>query len=191
MPLLSSLPFLRHTAPLWAALALAPVPASAQPAADTVELPLISGWYEGKPVRYVTTDVSDRKAAAEMNANYVPRLANAIAAQPTAPGQKSAVERIYSFANFHQGGVLPSLPMPTGSGNADPNYSPLWQVHKVSWQAGKTPRVLKSEEEILAAEEAGEVKIEKTGIVVNCPVVMSEYGSLPQIRVRLGGGAQR
>jgi hypothetical protein len=175
--------------PLCAALAAA-LPAHAQEAADTVELPLISGWYEGKPVRYVTTDVSDRQAAVEMNANYVPRLANAIPPQPAAPGQKGAVERIYAFANFRQGGVLPSLPMPTGSANADPNYSPLWQVHKVRWQDGRTPRVLKSEEEILAAEEAGEVKIEKTGIVVNCPVVISEYGSLPHIRVKLGGQAR-
>ncbi|WP_237772468.1 DUF7482 domain-containing protein [Herbaspirillum robiniae] len=190
MPLSSPLPLLRAMLLCAASLAAAPA-VHAQQNTDTVELPLISGWYEGKPVRYVTTDVSDRQAAAEMGANYVPRLANAIAPQPAAPGQKSAVERIYSFANFRQGGVLPSLPNPTGSGNADPNYSPLWQVHKVIWQAGKTPRLLKSEEEILAAEDGGEVKIEKTGIIVNCPVVISEYGSLPGIRVKLGAGAQR
>ncbi|MBP0599488.1 hypothetical protein J8I26_15325 [Herbaspirillum sp. LeCh32-8] len=163
----------------------------AQANADTVELPLISGWYEGKPVRYVTTDVSDQKAAAEMQANYVPRLANAILPQPASPGGKSAVERIYSFVNFRQGGVLPSVPNPTGSGNADPNYSPLWQVHRVIWQAGRTPRLLTSEEQILAAEEGGDVKIEKTGIIVNCPVVISEFGSLPGIHVRPGGSAQR
>ncbi|KAF1039799.1 MAG: hypothetical protein GAK35_03613 [Herbaspirillum frisingense] len=173
-----------------ALMGAAPLSVQAQET-DTVELPLISGWFEGKPVRYVTTDVSDRQAAAEMGANYVPRLANAIPPQPPTPGQKSAVERIYSFVNVRQGGVLPSLPQPTGSANADPNYSPLWQVHKVIWQAGRTPRVLKSEEEILAAEEAGEVAIEKTGIIVNCPVVISDYGSLPHVRVKLGGAAQR
>ncbi|ASU39090.1 hypothetical protein hmeg3_12875 [Herbaspirillum sp. meg3] len=159
--------------------------AQAQQTGDIVELPLISGWYDGKVVRYVTTDVSDKKAAAEMGANYVPRLANAIN-QQRQPGQPGAVERIYSFVNFKQGGVLPSLPSPTGANNENVNYSPLWQVHKVSWLPGKQPRVLKSEEEVLAAEEAGQVSIEKTNLIVNCPVVFSaEGGTLPNIRIHL------
>lgn len=158
----------------------------AQVTGDVVELPLISGWYDGKVVRYVTTDVSDKKAAADMGANYVPRLANAIVQQPQ-PGQPGAVERIYSFVNFKQGGVLPSLPEPMGSENQNRNYSPLWQVHKVIWLPGKQPRVLKSEEEVLAAEDAGELKIEKTNIIVNCPVVFSaDGGPLPNIKIHLG-----
>jgi len=159
--------------------------AQAQVSGDIVELPLVSGWYEGKVVRYVTTDVSDKKAAADMGANYVPRLANAIS-QQRQPGQPSAVERIYSFANFKQGGVLPSSPGPLGAGNQDLNYSPLWQVHKVTWLAGKQPHVLKSEEEVLAAEEAGQVSIEKTNIIVNCPVVFTtQSGALPNMRMHL------
>jgi len=159
--------------------------AHAQATGDVVELPLVSGWYDGKVVRYVTTDVSDKKAAAEMGANYVPRLANAIS-QQRQPGQPSAVERIYSFVNFKQGGVLPSLPSPIGAANANLNYSPLWQVHKVTWLAGKQPHVLKSEEEILAAEETGQVSIEKTSLVVNCPVVFSEAdGPLPHVKIHL------
>jgi len=48
------------------------------------------------------------------------------------------------------------------------------------------PRVLKSEEEVLAAEEAGQVSIEKTNLIVNCPVVFSaEGGTLPNIRIHL------
>lgn len=160
-------------------------PAQAQQAGDVVELPLVSGWYDGGVVRYVTTDVSDKKAAAEMGANYVPRLANALVMQQQ-PGQAGVVERIYSFINFKQGSVLPSLPSPIGAGNLNQSYSPLWQVHKVSWLPGKQPRVLKSEEEVLAAEEAGEVGIEKTRLIVNCPVIFSAAdGPLPHVNIRL------
>lgn len=159
--------------------------AQAQVSGDVVELPLVSGWFEGKVVRYVTTDVSDKKAAAEMGANYVPRLANAIVQQPQ-PGQPSAIERIYSVANFKQGSVLPSLPQPLGVENQNRNYSPLWQVYLVTWLPGQQAHVLKSEEEVLAAEDAGQLKIEKTQIVVNCPVVLSADGSaLPDIKIRL------
>lgn len=144
----------------------------------TIELPLVSGWFQGKMVHYVTTDVSDPEAAKEMGANYVPRLAAALPAQPRAPGQAGAVERIYSIRNFRQGSVLPSIPEPTGAGNSDRNYSPLWQVHKVNWLPGHAPRVLKSEEEVLAAADKGEVAIVQTGIVVNCPVIFSPQGGL-------------
>jgi len=159
--------------------------AYAQSSGDTVELPLVSGWFEGKVVRYVTTDVSDRQAAVEMGANYVPRLANALNRQPQ-PGQPGAVERIYAIVNFKQGSVLPSLPAPIGATNSNINYSPLWQVYKVSWTAGRTPHLLKSEEDVLAAEDAGDVSIEKTNLVVNCPVVFTAAdGALPQVKLHL------
>ena len=160
------------------ACACAAAHAQAQTPAGTIELPLVSGWFQGKMVHYVTTDVSDPVAAKEMGANYVPRLANAIPARPRQPGQGSAIERIYSFGNFRQGGVLPSIPEPTGPGNTDRNYSPLWHVHKVNWTAGHTPRVLKSEEEVLQAADNGEVTITQTNIVVNCPVIFSPQGGL-------------
>jgi hypothetical protein len=151
-------------------------PAQTRSPAGSIELPLVSGWFDGRAVYYVTTDVSDPRAAQEMGANYVPRLADAIPSQPLHPGQRSAVEHIYSFGNFRQGGVLPSIPRPAGTGNH--NYSPLWLVQKVNWLPGHTPRVLKSEEAILAAADNGEVTVTPTGIVVNCPVIFSEQGGL-------------
>jgi len=164
-----------------AALPLAhPAMAAAQTRspAGSIELPLVAGWFDGRAVYYVTTDVSDAQAAQQMGANFVPRLADAIPPQPPQPGQRSAVEHIYSFGNFRQGGVLPSIPAPAGAGNQDPNYSPLWLVQKVNWLPGHTPRVLKSEEAILAAADDGELTVTPTRIVVNCPVIFSEQGGL-------------
>jgi hypothetical protein len=164
------------------AVSLAPITANAAdaaaPARKVVELPLVSGWYEGREVEYVTTDASDAGAAAEMSSNYVPRLANALV--PAAPGKPTSVERIYKFTNFPQGSVLPSTPEPVGAGNRNRNYSPLWQVYTVTWNAGATPRELRAEEEVLDAEEKGELAIVKTNIVVNCPVVsFAGAGLLP------------
>ncbi len=148
-----------------------------------VELPLRSGWYEGQPVDYVTTDVSDLAMAREAGANHVPRLAEALPEGPPRPGQRSSVERIYKVVNFNQGSVLPSVPQPVGAGSRDGSYSPLWVIVKVSWQPGTAPRVLRSEEEVLAAAEKGEVALETTRIVVNCPVVRTARGgALPGVR---------
>ncbi|MBC7502076.1 MAG: hypothetical protein H7315_16520 [Herminiimonas sp.] len=169
-----------------ALMALLHGPATAQPIATTmvVELPAVSGWFQGRAVQYVTTDVSDKDAAVAMGANFVPRLANAIPAQPLAPGQFSALERIYSFTNFKQGGVLPSVPEPTGPANVDRSYSPLWLVHKVTWLPNNQPRVLKSEEEVLDAAEKKQVSVVATNIVVNCPVIFSAGGGmLPNAKI--------
>jgi hypothetical protein len=57
----------------------------------------------------------------------------------------------------------------TVPGRAD--YSPLWQVSMVTWRASATPRLLRSAADVNAAEKAGEVKVTKTVMVVNCPVL--------------------
>ena len=143
-----------------------------------VQLPLISGWHDGKRVHYITTDVSDKDIAAKKSANYAPGLASTVPDSPLAPGQRNALERIYAIANFDQGSVLPSAPVPVGSGNTDKAYSPLWRMFKVTWQTGSSPVTLRSEEEVLAAAERGLVTVVPTDVVVNCPVVYSERGGL-------------
>jgi hypothetical protein len=150
----------------------------------TVEFPAVSGWYEGRVVQYITTDVSDQEIAKKKGVNFVPRLADAIPPLPHTPGQRSSIERIYSFTNFTQGGVLPSIPEPTGGNSTNKNYSPLWQMYTVTWITGHVPRVLRSEEEVLTAADKGEVSIKETNIVINCPVIFSEQGGvLPRIKI--------
>ena len=57
-----------------ALMALLHGPATAQSVATTmlVELPAVSGWFQGRAVQYVTTDVSDKDVAVAMGANFVP-----------------------------------------------------------------------------------------------------------------------
>jgi hypothetical protein len=80
------------------------------------------------------------------------------------PGNKLAP--IWAVTNGVDGqhNIVDTVP-----GQAD--YSPLWQVNMVTWKAGVTPRLLKSTDEVMQAEQAGDVTIEKTNTVVNCPVL--------------------
>ncbi|MGZ3159133.1 MAG: DUF7482 domain-containing protein, partial [Burkholderiaceae bacterium] len=79
----------------------------------------------------------------------------------------------------------PSIPEPTGADSTNKNYSPLWQIHTVTWLPGHEPHVLRSEEEVLTAADQGQVSIKQTNIVVNCPVIFSEQGgALPRITIR-------
>jgi hypothetical protein len=141
-----------------------------------VELPLVPGWFNGKPAFYVSTDASDAGVAQDMGANFVPALANALTASP------SATDDIYAVTNFKQANILPSAPLPAGPKNASTAYTPLWQVSTVTWVAGATPYTLKSEADVQAAVAARKVIVSKTNIVVNCPIVYTpEGGRLPGI----------
>jgi hypothetical protein len=172
--------WLSKTCMISGAMMIAIAGASAQPtdspgrsseenAAMTVELPLLAGWYQGQLVHYVTTDISDQGMAKGAAINYVPRLKSALRA-PT-PGQPSAVDRVYKFANSDQGSVFPSAPQPTGYTSASTDYTPLWVVYMVTWLPGSKPRVLHSEEEVMAAEEGKLISIAPTNIVINCPIL--------------------
>lgn len=136
-----------------------------------IVLPLQTGWFQGEPVHYVTTDISDRAMARMAGANWVPRLANVLPGPTPQPGYRSALDRVYKFAAGEQGSVLPSAPQPLGGDNQQRAYSPLWQVVMVYWQTGKQVRVLKSEQDVLTAEDAGDIRLEALPIIVNCPVI--------------------
>ena len=139
----------------------------------SVTLPLVVGWYDGKEVLYLQTEASDLAVAQSQRVNYVPRLVNAI---PSSASSPSSLDDIYVVSGFSQANIIPSAPQPAGPGNTDPNYSPLWQVSVVTWAAGAAPHVLKSEGEVFAARDQGLVTIEKTNIVVNCPVIYTPAG---------------
>ena len=138
-----------------------------------VVLRLQHAWVDGQLVEYVSTDISDPDAAKLNGLNYVPRLALAIPSD----GRKSLVERVYKFPKGEQISIFPSAPTPAGGANVDVNYSPLWRLVMVSWLKPEHIRELKSEEELLTAQDRGEVSLRITNIVANCPVVRSADGT--------------
>jgi hypothetical protein len=76
------------------------------------------------------------------------------------------VEPIWAFTNGAEGqrNIIDTVP---GQGD----YTPLWSVRMVTWVQTATPRILRSASDIEAAMAAGEVTIEQTDVVVNCPVL--------------------
>ncbi len=138
------------------------------PAPEAEEPPLIGGFHDGQAVTYLLTDVSDEMEAAGLSeatgypVTFVPSLGRV---------PESSTAKLYLFMNGVQGpnpfgfqaNVLDSVP-------GDPSYSPLWRVYAVSWTEDAEPAELRSEDEILQAEEAGELSIEETPLVKNSPV---------------------
>jgi hypothetical protein len=51
------------------------------------------------------------------------------------------------------------------------DYTPLWQVSKVTFKPGVSPRLLRSRADVEAAKSRGEVTVVSTSTVVNCPVL--------------------
>jgi hypothetical protein len=175
------LPFARRRL-LLAAAGLALTACSALPPTAIV-LPLVPGWHEGEPVFYVSTEASDAAAAQAMGVTHAPRLRDALPAPGRSGPSRSALERIYGFPNREQASVLPSAPQPLGPGSRDDTYSPLWRVVEVRWQPGRAIATLRSEEQVLAAAERGDVALTTTDLVVNCPVVHREGSTMPGARL--------
>ncbi len=145
---------------------------SAVPKQPTVSLPLLHGWHDDKEVLYITTDVSDQAVAKAKNANYAPRLRDAVPIYPKPPQVKTVLERVYAFPKGEQSkSVFASVPEPLGYESQDTHYSPLWLMYVVVWKDPSKVTELTSEEAILTAEDQGLVTVERTDIVLNCPVI--------------------
>lgn len=142
---------------------------SFDPARETV-LPLNRAWVSGRQVEYVTTDISDPAMARAAGVNLAPRLRDAIGVRP------SVLERVYKFPHGEQISIFQSAPSPVGGDSTDPAYSPLWRLTMVEWLQRGRQRELRSEEDLLAAEEKGEVSVTVTDIVVNCPITREVGG---------------
>src|SRR5262249_30431732 len=80
------------------------------------------------------------------------------------PGNKLAPIWTVTNGVAGQRNVVDVVPGQTG-------YTPLWQVIKVTWTSGKTPRLLTSAAAIRQAAKDGEVTLATTSTVVNCPVL--------------------
>ena len=135
-------------------------------------LPLSRAWFDGHQVEYITTDVSDAAMAQMLGVNHVPRLADALPGQ----GRRSVVERVYKFAGGEQISVFQSAPSTTGTSTTTSAYSPLWRVVMVRPLRPADGLELQSEEQVLAAAERGDVALEVTDIVINCPITRSASG---------------
>lgn len=103
--------------------------------------PVVAGFYRGQTIHYF---------------DYGPIKLNA--------GNKLAPIWAVTNGVSAQHNIVDTVP-------GQSSYSPLWQVNMVTWKAGVTPRLLTSKADVTKAQQAGEVTVQATSTVVNCPVL--------------------
>jgi len=139
-------------------------------------IPIIDAYFEGEKIWFLHTDVSNDEMAERLTkmVNYQSIYSEKLADLPT-----DKVGKFYVFTN----GILQNNVKPWGGGPfayqidifdsipGDPDYVPVRNPSLVSWVGKTPPRILKSLDELLEAEENGEVIIEPTDVIVNVPIV--------------------
>ena len=155
-------PFLSHQE------ALAQQPAQQQPV-TTVEIPLSKGYIDGKIAYFIATDASNEQAVQSItnNTGFPINHAPILAMTP-----ESERGQGYLFLNGARGQLPVANAVP-----GDKDYSPIWESNFVSWNDNATARELKSVEEILAAQNNGELTITETNTIVNSPAVNMTGGT--------------
>ena len=116
-----------------------------------------SGYYDGKVVKYLSTDTSNKAEAARSRSNYAPSLAKSLA-------QANAIYLVTNGPFAARGAVFSSVP-------GNPGYSPLWQEVLVTWKDPAQATALGSDNQVLDLAKRGTLSLKSTGIVLNCPII--------------------
>ncbi|MBI2365082.1 MAG: hypothetical protein HYV01_08775 [Deltaproteobacteria bacterium] len=132
-------------------------------------VPPVKAYTEGKEIRFIHTEASDPKVAellTEMMRSpvlVVPSLAQA---------PKEILADVYVFKNGVKGsGPFGFQPDVFDNPPGTDGYRPLRSVLIVTWKHEKAARELRSAAEVKAAERAGEITIDRPGVVVNMPLL--------------------
>lgn len=155
--------------------ALAQQEPNQQQQAPTVEIPVSKGYVDGKIAYFIATDASDKKAVESIanNTGYQINFAPILAQTP-----ESERGQGYLFLNGIKGEAPNGFQLPVANAvPGDEDYSPIWESNFVTWNDNATARELKSVEEILAAQNNGELNIAETNIIVNSPAVNNTNAS--------------
>jgi len=124
--------------------------------AKKISRPAFQGYYDGHKDTYLNTDTSTKADAKMMGVNYSARLASI-----------KGLPEIYLV----EGKAAPGQLAVFGSEPGEKTYSPLWAETILTWKAGATPIVLKSDTQINAVEKKGTLTERDGHVVLNCPII--------------------
>jgi hypothetical protein len=125
------------------------------PAAKIAQ-PSFRGYYDGHKDTYLSTDVSSKAEAKMMHVNFSAEL-----------GRVKGLPEIYLVEGRAATGQLAVF----GSEPGEPDYSPLWSETILTWKAGATPVVIKSDTQIDKIEKTGKLTERDAHVVLNCPII--------------------
>ena len=141
-----------------------------------VTIPMRSGMYDGEAVSYIMTDASDEEFAEEISERQGWRVE---VAPPIADVPESTLQEIFIFTNGVEGDGLYGYQDEVFSSNPEESeYSALNSVTKATWKKGQKETVLESAHEVLEAEKAGRIELEKKGTVANAPHIVWPGGQM-------------
>jgi hypothetical protein len=138
-------------------------------------VPAVKGYVEGQQIRFIHTEASDPEVA-----QLLTRMMNSpVLVMPSlAEVPESALAAVYVFTNGVKGeGPFDFQPDVFDHPPDSPGYRPLRAVHLVRWNDPRQARLLTSVREVKAAEQAGEITAERSGVVVNMPFITWPGGS--------------
>lgn len=133
------------------------------------------GVFEGEDLYFIRTDTSDQGFAQAEGLVWAPKIAVLSAEDLT--GDAYLVEGV------------PDQPAVLSSAPGRPDFTPAWRISRGTWKG--SPKDLTSVSELKVAEEAGDLTVEQTDIVLNGAVVKWGSGELPvdeELVEYLGGG---
>lgn len=142
-----------------------------------VDIALMKGYYDGNEIFHIATDSSDKTHAdmlTKMNGWKV------VVAPVLSKAPKTALSNVYMFTNGATGqGSMGKQPDVFDNTPAQTNdYSPLRKIIHVTWSDESKAKELKSVDEIMAAEKAGDVKLQESDIVMNYPMIKWPGGEM-------------
>ena len=135
-------------------------------------VPSVLGYAEGEEILFMHTEASDSAVADTLTK----MMSSPVLVVPSlAQTPEAALAAVYVFTNGIQPrgarGPFEYQPDVFDSPPTTPGYSPLRRVNLVAWTDASKARLLTSAEAVLVAESAGEVTIERPGVVVNMPLL--------------------
>lgn len=136
---------------------------------SSISIPVAKGYHNGSEISFIATEASDKMLAQKeteflgFEVNFSPLLSQI---------PESSLSRAYVFTNGISGEGPFGFQIPVLSSKpGDINYSPLLYINTVTWKDNSSAKILKSVQETMDAEKNGSLTINKTGIVVNHPVI--------------------
>lgn len=139
---------------------------------DVPRFPPVAAYYDGERVFFAHTETSDKQISEVLTGMMgspvvtVPELAQT---------PRDALRPVYVFTNGLKPdgarGPVGFQPDVFDTAPGDPGYTPLRQLVKLTWADSADPRLLTSADEIDQALDAGELRRERTSVVINAPLL--------------------
>ena len=139
-------------------------------------IPMHKGFYQEEPLFYIITDSSDEGFAKSLSdrqqwlVQTAPALDNA---------SDSVIQKLYVFTNGVEGdGIYGFQDEVFTYTPLQEQYSALTSVIKVEWNNSQRESIIESAAGVIAAEKAGRITFNHTGIILNTPQIVWPNGTM-------------